>query len=82
MESIFEFINRVGSNDRKSSEVLKFCVGLLGDLGQVYGRKLFSVFRQPVVAALIDEGSQEEDIEETAAWAKEVSSRIGLPIAV
>lgn len=72
MESMFEFVLRVGSNEKKSEEVLKYCVGLIGDLGQVYGRKLHTFFRQPVVAALIDEASHDEEIEETAGWAREM----------
>ena len=35
--------------EQKSEEVLKAAVGLLGDLGQIFGNKMVNVYRMPFV---------------------------------
>jgi hypothetical protein len=49
-------------------------VGLVGDLGQTFGQRMAEHFRQPFVAQLITEGLEVDEIEQTAAWARTVST--------
>jgi importin subunit beta-1 len=72
IEAIFNFINRIGSNENKSTEVLKCVVGLIGDIGQTYGKRARQYLQNAVVMKLLQEGNAEEDIHEIAVWAHSV----------
>ena len=49
LETIVELIDRSTKDEQRSEEVLKAAVGLLGDLGQIYGGKMAQAFRMPFV---------------------------------
>lgn len=67
-----DFIRRSGTDDNRSGEVLKTAVGLLGDLGMIYGNKIAIVYRQPFVATLVQDAMQNgSDAQEIAQWTQE-----------
>jgi hypothetical protein len=74
--TIVEFLKRTGGNTKKSSEVLKAAVGLLGDLGATFGKKLQLLFREPFASALIQEAMDDEESKPNAIWAQEVSEQL------
>jgi hypothetical protein len=41
-------------NEQKSEEVLKAAVGLLGDLGQIFGSRMSQVYHMPFVKSVIN----------------------------
>lgn len=75
MDSIVEFLVRSSSDERRSDEVLKSAIGLLGDLGQTFGIKMQQLYNQPFVTALIQQANKvdDTDIQETAKWTQSVS---------
>ena len=73
LDGIVEFMAKSTTSDHKSVEIVKAAVGLLGDLGQIFGKKVINVFKQPFVSSLIQEGLSDEDVKETASWAQSVS---------
>ena len=74
MDSIVEFLVRSSSDERRSDEVLKSAIGLLGDLGQTFGTKMQQLYSQPFVTALIQQANKvdDQDIRETAKWTQSV----------
>ncbi|RYG64906.1 hypothetical protein EON64_13025 [archaeon] len=71
---VAEFIQRAGCDSNRSDEVLKSCVGLIGDMGQSYGAKIQSFLQQEFVSKLINDALLGQcNAEEVANWAKSVS---------
>lgn len=71
---IVEFLKRSAEDPNRSGEVLKSAVGLLGDLGQIYGAKMQPVYAQAFVAKLIEEANQNgSESQEIAHWVRSVS---------
>lgn len=74
LEVIVDFLKRSAEDPNRSGEVLKSAVGLLGDLGQIYGAKMQIVYNQPFVLKLIEEAAHNgTESQEIATWAKSVS---------
>ena len=73
LDGIVDFMARSTASEYKSIEIVKAAVGLLGDLGQIFGKRVINVFKQPFVSTLIQEGLVDEDVRETALWAQTVS---------
>eukprot|EP01031_Cornospumella_fuschlensis_P005146 gene5146-6420_t len=68
---VAEFIQRAGCDPNRSDEVLKSCVGLIGDMGQSYGAKIQSFLQQEFVNKLINDALLGQcNAEEVANWAK------------
>ncbi len=72
MDSIIQFIHRCASDITHSPGVVKGCIGLIGDLGQLYGVKMNNLARQNFVDQLIHAGMQDEDMESIAEWTQSV----------
>eukprot|EP00428_Durinskia_dybowskii_P064152 CAMPEP_0170368380 /NCGR_PEP_ID=MMETSP0117_2-20130122/7427_1 /TAXON_ID=400756 /ORGANISM="Durinskia baltica, Strain CSIRO CS-38" /LENGTH=852 /DNA_ID=CAMNT_0010623045 /DNA_START=84 /DNA_END=2642 /DNA_ORIENTATION=+ len=72
VEGMVEFLHRSAADENRTNEVLKSCVGLLGDMGQTFGVKMQALYQMPFVPLLIQQASQsdEEDIREIAQWAQ------------
>jgi importin subunit beta-1 len=49
LDAIVELLQRSTNDEHKSEEVLKAAVGLLGDLGQIFGSRMAQVYRMPFV---------------------------------
>lgn len=49
LDAIVELLQRSTNDENKSEEVLKAAVGLLGDLGQIFGSRMAQVYRMPFV---------------------------------
>lgn len=75
IDTIIDFL-RSASDEHRSDEVLKAAIGLLGDLGQIFGNKMLAVYNQPFVNILLQQGSQIEEISDVANWAQNVSRQI------
>jgi hypothetical protein len=73
--TIFEFAINCARDEHKDTDVFKNALGVLGDLGQAYGRYMQGMFRHPTVAIAIEEGLKEEETNSAADWAKQVCSR-------
>jgi hypothetical protein len=73
LEGTIEFIHRSTNDPNKTIGVLKAAVGLLGDLGDAFGGKMFPVFSQPYVLQLISEALQEDETRDVALWAQKVT---------
>ena len=75
LETIVELLERSTNDEQKSEEVLKAAVGLLGDLGQIFGNKMANVYRMPFVKKVFIEGLETEDssINDTAKWAQSIA---------
>lgn len=71
-----EFLHRSAADENRTNEVLKSCVGLLGDMGQTFGIKMQALYQMPFVPMLIQQASQseEDDIREIAQWAQSVNA--------
>jgi hypothetical protein len=66
-------LKRSAEDQNRSGEVLKSAVGLLGDLGQIYGVKMQGVYNQPFVAKLIEEAAHNgSESQEVATWTRSV----------
>lgn len=77
LDVIVEFLKRSAEDPNRSGEVLKSAVGLLGDLGQIYGTKMQSFYSQPFIARLIEEaGHNGSESQEIATWARSVIASI------
>lgn len=76
VEGMVEFLHRSAADENRTSEVLKSCVGLLGDMGQTFGAKMQPIYQMPFVPALIQQAQQQgdDDIQEIAQWTQSVSS--------
>ena len=72
LEGIVDFMARSTASENKSVEIVKAAVVLLGDLGQIFGKRVINVFKQPFVSKLIQEGLGDEDVREIAGWAQTV----------
>ncbi len=73
LEVIVEFLKRSAEDPHRSGEVLKSAVGLLGDLGQIYGVKMQGTYNQSFVSNLINEAAHNgTESQEIANWARTV----------
>lgn len=76
-EKILDFIQRCAVDPHHSSLVLKALVGLLGDMGNCFGTKMYGVLTQPFVQQVLQEAmSEEEDIRTIANWTQSVIMQI------
>lgn len=77
LEIIVEFLKRSAEDPHRSGEVLKSAVGLLGDLGQIYGVKMQGTYNQSFVSNLINEAAHNgTESQEIANWARTVITQI------
>ena len=76
VDGIVDFTARTAVNEHKSSEVVKAAVGLLGDLGQTFGKRVLQLFREPFVNGLIQEGLADEEVREIAIWAQQAITAV------
>lgn len=67
-----ELIGRSATDSSRTEEVIKSCVGLLGDLGQTFGVKVAHVYAMPFVPALLQEAESIDD-DSTSSIAKMTS---------
>jgi hypothetical protein len=76
LDGMVEFLHRSAADENRTSEVLKACVGLLGDLGQTFGSKMQQLYQMPFVPMLLQQAQQQgdDDIQEVAQWTQSVSS--------
>lgn len=72
LDNIIEFVHRSTVDENRTSAVVKAAVGVLGDLGDSFGAKMFPVFSQPYVLQLLSVALQDEESKEVAAWAQKV----------
>jgi hypothetical protein len=78
LDVVIDFVRRSAEDNNRSAEVLKSAVGLLGDLGQIYGVKIQAIYNQPFVAKLIEEAMHNgDDSLQIATWARSVGSVLG-----
>jgi hypothetical protein len=77
LDGMVEFLHRSAADENRTSEVLKACVGLLGDLGQTFGSKMQQLYQMPFVPMLLQQAQQQgdDDIQEVAQWTQSVSTR-------
>jgi hypothetical protein len=52
LDAIVELLQRSTDDEHKSEEVLKAAIGLLGDLGQIFGTRVAPVYRMPFVLSV------------------------------
>jgi hypothetical protein len=76
LDGMVEFLHRSAADENRTSEVLKACVGLLGDLGQTFGSKMQQLYQMPFVPMLLQQAQQQgdDDIQEVAQWTQSVST--------
>ena len=72
LDGTIEFMVRCANDENRSSGVYKAVVGLLGDLGDAFGVKMFTVFSQPFVLNLVTEATKDEDMKDIAMWTYKV----------
>lgn len=82
VDGMVEFLHRSAADENRTNEVLKACVGLLGDLGQTFGVKMQQLYQMPFVPMLIQQAAQadDEDIQEVAQWAQSVRKKSLFPL--
>lgn len=79
LATIVDFLQRSGTDENRSDEVLKSAVGILGDLGMTYGARVQPIYRMPFVAQILKDALEaDDDTKQIAQWAQEV--RLPRPI--
>lgn len=73
IETIMDLLRRLDDKN-KSSEVLKTAVGVLGDLGQTFGKRMHNLYLQPYVSSLVQQAlvDDEDDVKQVADWAQQM----------
>jgi importin subunit beta-1 len=69
LDPLLVFMERCSTDENKTTEVVKNCIALLGDLGQFFGAKMNGIYQQPYVSQLMQEGMQDEELSEITRWA-------------
>lgn len=74
IDTIMDLLRRIDDKN-KSSEVLKTAVGVLGDLGQTFGKRMHNLYLQPFVSSLVQQAltDEEDDVKQVADWSQSVS---------
>jgi hypothetical protein len=70
-DQIFAFIKK-SHETNESDDVLKGIVGLIGDMGQTFGKKVGRYLREPFIAAAIQEANgyqDDEGLQQLVRWA-------------
>ena len=74
LDGVIALLRRCAEDDRKSDDVVKASVGLIGDLAQIFTNRvpvLINTFLEPFVVKLFEEGKEiGDDVEETSKWAE------------
>lgn len=76
MDPVIQFLQRASSDDTKTEEVLKSCIGLVGDLADCFGPRMRPIMAQPFVVNMLQEGSQYEEMTTLVQWVREVSRTV------
>ncbi|CAE7535881.1 KPNB1 [Symbiodinium microadriaticum] len=76
VDKMLEFVKRVSLDVHRTSGVLKNVIALLGDLGTLFGKKLAGILREPFVAHLIQQASEDEDMTKIVDWTKQIISKL------
>lgn len=72
LETIVDFIMRCTQDENRTPSVRKAAVGVLGDLGDAFGVKMYPVYGQPFILQLVAAAAGDEDSREVALWAQKV----------
>lgn len=77
IDTIMDLLRRIDDKN-KSSEVLKTAVGVLGDLGQTFGKRMHNLYLQPFVSSLVQQAltDEEDDVKQVADWSQSVSKAV------
>jgi importin subunit beta-1 len=70
MNTIVDFISRSATDPNHSTEVLKTAIGLLGDLGMIYGAAMRPIFSMPFLVQMFKNAEEDEIDRELTQWAK------------
>eukprot|EP01035_Chromulina_nebulosa_P017784 gene17784-23391_t len=72
LESITAFIKQCAQDDDKSDDVLKGIVGLIGDIGKVYGVRVISFLSDRVIIKTVQESVAIEEISDLSRWTQQI----------
>lgn len=61
-------------DEDKTDELFKCVVGIIGDLGKVFGSKLLPFLTDPVIIKTVQEAAALEEVTDLAKWTQQVSS--------
>lgn len=78
LDAIIDFIQRCVSDSRKTADVLKSSIGLIGDLGQCFPQKMRSLFMDAQFNNLLQEADSigDEKAIEAAKWTRQVQQQV------
>jgi importin subunit beta-1 len=68
LEPVLAFMERCSTDEHKTTEVVKNCIALLGDLGQFFGNKMNGIYGMPYVNQLVQEGLADPELNEITRW--------------
>lgn len=71
-DTIVEFIIRCTQDENQTPNVRKAAVGVLGDLGDAFGVRMYQVYAQPFILKLVSSAVEYEDSRDVALWAQKV----------
>ncbi len=72
MNPVIQFLQCASSDETKTDEVLKGCIGLLGDLADCFGDRMKPIMSQPFVVNMLEEGGNYDDMLTLVQWVKKV----------
>eukprot|EP01041_Mallomonas_annulata_P000250 gene250-463_t len=78
LERIIDFVSRCAKDEHRSPQVLKAVVGLLGDMGQAFGPRMYHVLHQPFFHTLVQEAISQGDntTRQLGTWTQSVIANI------
>jgi importin subunit beta-1 len=68
LDQLLVFMETCSTYEHNTTEIVKSCIALLGDLGQYFGNKMNGVYEQPYVSQLVQQGMQSEPLREITTW--------------
>jgi hypothetical protein len=73
VDNLVNFINVIANDNTIDIEVFKNTVTVIGDLANVYGKKVKDLLKQQTIIKLVKEAcmSQDPDVKEQGIYAKE-----------
>lgn len=72
LDPVLTFMERCSTDQHRTTEVVKNCIALLGDLGQFFGNKMNSIYQQRYVQQLVQSGLQDPNLSEISQWTRQV----------
>jgi importin subunit beta-1 len=78
LDSISNLVKRCAEDQDKSDELHKTVVGLIGDLGTVFGARMVHFLTDHIIIKTVQEGLADEDINELSRWTMTVSCLLSL----